>query len=228
MDLWKKVLGMAIVGLCIGVNQVHAAPITIFNTGLDAVGLLAAGGTGDAHYNLTVSADPSVIPITPAIVASPIAAGLWVPNQTDSQWISPSANQACCPSGSGNPTGGYTYQTTFDLTGLVPSSALITGEWATDNNGVDILINGFSTVQTTGNADYGFFTPFSISSNFVPGMNTLDFVLNNAPSAVDGNPTGLHVRILTATADSVPEPAPLVLLGFGLAALGIVFKYQRS
>ena len=38
MDLWKKVLSMAIVGLCVGATQVHADSITLFNTGVLADG----------------------------------------------------------------------------------------------------------------------------------------------------------------------------------------------
>lgn len=222
MDLWKKFLGMAvmaIVGLCVGAAQVHADSITLFNTGIAADGSLAAGGSVDLHYTLISSADPS-FPGPNAIVADPIAIGSWVANGPSSQWISPSANQLCCPPGSGNPVGDYTYRTTFDLTGLDPGSALITGNWATDNAGVDILINGISTGQTTGIADFGFFTSFSISTGFVSGLNTLDFVTNNACCAT-GNPTGLRVE-LSGTATSVaavPEPSSLLLFGFGLAGL---------
>jgi hypothetical protein len=64
-----------------------------------------------------------------------------------------------------------------DLTGLDPTTALVTGQWATDNAGNDILINGISTAQTSGG--FNTFTAFMISSNFVPGINTVDFVVED-------------------------------------------------
>jgi len=158
---------------------------TLFNTGL------AAGGSVDPHYKLTHSADES-FPGPDAIVANP-PAGAWVSNTSTSKWISPSANQTQSPGG-GNPVGTYTYRTTFDLTGLDPGSASITGQWATDNAGMDILINGISTGQTIGIAEFAHFTPFSISTGFISGLNTLNFVTHNACCA-DGNPTGLRVEM---------------------------------
>ena len=104
MDLWKKVLGMAIVGLCVGATQVHAAPITLFNTGLGGL------GTVDPNYELIASDDPAN-PGPDAIVADPSAVQ-WIANDVTSKWISPSPIQDCCPAGSGNPDGTYIYQTT--------------------------------------------------------------------------------------------------------------------
>ena len=102
----------------------------------------------------------------------------------------------------------------FDLTGLVPGSAMITGRRATDNSGT-MFLNGVNT----GNTVSGFtaFTTFSINSGFVAGVNTLEFIVLNLAGTV-GNPTGLRVE-LSGTADVVPEPGTVVLLGSGLAGL---------
>jgi hypothetical protein len=43
-------------------------------------------------------------------------------------------------------------------------------------------------------AGFASFTPFTVNSGFIAGVNTLDFVVNNAPFA-GTNPTGLRVEI---------------------------------
>jgi hypothetical protein len=49
------------------------------------------------------------------------------------------------------PVGAYDYRTTFNLAGFNPSTASITGQWSTDNEGVEILINGVATGKTIPN-----------------------------------------------------------------------------
>ena len=99
-----------------------------------------------------------------------------------------------------------TFRLTFDLTGLDPSTATITGQWATDNFGPDILINGMSTGNTSGG--FGSFTAFSVSSGFVDGINTLDFVVQDF-----GVIAGFRVGEISGMA--VPAPATFLLLALG-------------
>ncbi len=141
----------------------------------------------------------------------------WAADDTTSKWISP---QPSYNNGQTDPAGTYIYQTTFSLAGLNPSTASLVFQLGTDNATTDILLNGVST-----GISYGSFSslssPFTISSGFVAGTNTLTFdTLNYAGDF--GNPGGLRVSI-SGTAAPVPEPASagLALLAAALSAVCI-------
>jgi len=65
---------------------------------------------------------------------------------------------------------------------------------------------------------YSSLGPFTLGSGFIAGINTLDFVVNNIGGEIT-NPTGLRVEFQSATADQVPVPAAIWLLGSGLLGL---------
>jgi hypothetical protein len=119
-------------------------------------------------------------------------------------------------------------QTTFDLTGFIPSTAeLVMSIWA-DNAVHDIKLNGVSTglslihpAATAFNFAGG--KTFSVNSGFVSGINTLEFLLVNDPPA---GPTGLRID-LSGTAMLVPEPGTMTLLLIGVA-LAAVARRRRS
>lgn len=198
----KSALVASIASLALWAGQAQAAPITsLFNTGVDASGTPLADNALDPHYVIT---SPAASTPFVATSAGGYPIGEWIGDNATSAWIAPTADTF-------DAAVTFVYRTSFDLTGFDPASALISGVWATDDPGTDILINGAST----GNASCCFtgFTPFSITSGFVAGINTLDFFVFNS-----GGPTGLRVE-MTGTADPVPEPVTLSLLGAGLAGV---------
>lgn len=186
----------------------------LFGTGLSSTGTPLAGGAIDPHYTLISSPDAAFGGPEAFVINNGFPIGPWFANSSTSKWIGARAD-----AGQGNVPGLYTYRTSFDLSGFDPASASITGQWASDNNGVDILINGASTGQTTTFTNFlTGFTPFAISSGFIAGINTIDFVVRNGADTL--NPTGLRVE-LQGTALPVPEPGTwlMALAGLGVMAL---------
>jgi hypothetical protein len=195
-----------------------ATPIAIFNTGVDAFGnVLPHGTVGDPHYSLISVPGGST---TTLIITS--AGGFPVPpyigDNTLSRWIGPGNDGDL-----NGPAGTYVYRTTFDLTGLNPATASLLIGWSTDNNGLDVALNGASLGQTTSFTQFSAgFSVFAVTSGFLPGVNTLDFWVNNG-----SGPTALRVEA-AGTADPIPEPGSLLLLGAGLAALGLLRARRRG
>ena len=198
-----------------------AGPIsltTLFNTGVANDGTRLADGAVDPHYSLTLSPDPNYP--GPAAFAGHVS--LWVANTSTSKWIGPD------PSFDYVASGNYIYRTTFYLPqDFDPNKdvASITGVWATDNTGIDILINGVSTGNSIPYGEWGVseswrtLSSLSINTGFAAGLNTLDFVIWN-----EGCNTGLQARMTgsyTIQPSPVPEPSEL-LLCIGLGAVGLV------
>jgi hypothetical protein len=155
--------------------------VAIFNTGVDSCGNLLPDQSADPHYSL-LGGSAFVVTNGPFPLD-----GSWLADGPRSKWIAPS------PTASGAQFTTFDYQITFDLTGLDPSTVTLTGSWTTDNEGVDILINGKSTGFSINPADHAGFkslVPFTISTGFVVGVNTLDFIVHNNEAV-----TGLRVEV---------------------------------
>ncbi len=184
----------------------------VFNTGVDEAGKpLETSGAVDQHYQLIESPDemspgPDAVTLNPGFPVGP-----WLAEGPDSRWIAPRAEQNV-----GSAEGDYTYRTTFSLSGFDPETAVLSGRWATDNSGLDVLLNGESQFATSNG--FGEFTDFEITTGFVEGENTLDFLLNNAPAT--NNPTGLRVE-LTVDA-TLLESAPPSIVVQPVDQLGLV------
>ncbi|WP_394762373.1 PEPxxWA-CTERM sorting domain-containing protein [Phenylobacterium sp.] len=214
----NQLLIAAIAATALGASAAQANTITtLFNTGVDSAGTPQANNALDTHYALVSG------PVTPALRSATTANGypvdVWGGDDGVSNWIG--------PVGDGHldgPVGYYDYQVSFSLAGLNAATALITGRWATDDHGYDVKINGISTGQNAGFATN--WTAFSITSGFVAGTNTLDFIVYNS-----GGPTGLRVEMAGTArglAGGVPEPASWALMMLGFGGLGAVLRRRRA
>jgi hypothetical protein len=168
-------------GFYYGDNPASSEPETIptlFSSGLDEAGIPLTPGLFDSHYHFSGSGDQTI-----AMQNHPA----WLANDALSQWIGFSGqgtdNQA---------PGQFNIATTFDLAGFDPETAVITLYLSVDNRVNDILINGVSTGITCGDFT-NWYGPYVISSGFVEGVNTLEFVFIN--EGADSNPAGLRVKM---------------------------------
>ena len=202
----------------------HAVPILdLFNTGVVTQGvLLPGGGDGEVDTHWDVVAGPGIVtPIDAVTYKHPS----YFADGPNSRWISV------------NPFGGpgnasFVYQTTFTLDPLFdPALTLIQAQCAADNSVSGVTLNGSPVGGAVCDGFDAFDPAFSITSGFIPGTNTLQF------TAVDGGPPGAFRAEFTSRTElledgdgeilPVPEPASMLLLGSGLAAMGL-FRGRRS
>jgi hypothetical protein len=184
-------------------------PITI-NSGADDTGAPLATYAVDPHFTLISSADPRFPgPLTEVVddTLFPIATGNWIASAT-SKWIAPQGNQDYLISPDyGDAVGDYTYRVTFDLTGYDPELVRLAGQWTADSVGIDILINGASTgfsISTNLLVPLQWWHSFAISTGFVQGTNTLDFVVQRLPwGGSTYLPTGLRAEFVIT---NLPPP----------------------
>jgi hypothetical protein len=217
----RIIFAFLVLGLVVGrVGLVQAAPISsLFNTGVNASGVALSDGTiGDPHYSLfSVPGDTTDIRVRTEVGGFPIPP--YFTGGTSSAWIGPNNDAAI-----DGPPGLYDYRTTFSVTGNA-STAAIFGGWSSDNDGVSILLNGNNTVNPgTSFTQFSLgFAPFSITSGFISGSNTLDFIVNNG--AESPNPTSLRVEMNAA---AIPEPETYAMMLAGLGLMGFIARRRKQ
>jgi hypothetical protein len=155
----------------------------------------------------------------------------YIGDSTTSAWIGPTGTDNILFGATG---GYYDYQTTFVLP--VGSNA-VTGEWATDNSGIDILVNGQSSgnkIGTTFSAYQGYtsYTPFALSNGFVNGTATVEFIVYNYSNSTALRVNNLHGATVAPEglqgATVAPEPSSFAVFGFlGLGMAGLMLKARK-
>ncbi len=205
-----RLFGWAVALCAMSAGMAWADAISISGTGQSVTSGL------DNNYQITADSTglyTGTLPGQAVVVTS--RPGAWA-SIAGSQWIGPTAIQASLGSTNG---GADTYQTTFSLAGLYPTTALLNFRLLVDNN-VVVTLNGTQVYsEGAGNGTFvGFTTPasFSVNSNFVSGVNTLDFMVGNGYG-----PTGLDLSV-SGTAQATPEPATMALSAAGLLAVGFI------
>lgn len=114
------------------------------------------------------------------------------------------------------------FTTTFDLTGYNASTAMITGSWGVDNYATIFLNNVDTGVSLVfGQDSFRTLHAFSISENFIAGVNTLTVkVTNGYVNEPNRDPGPMALRFDDLVLTAVPEPLSIALLGLGLAGIG--------
>jgi len=212
---WRAAALAVLVVACGETCHAAATPIpSLFNTGFGVDRRELSDGAVDPHYTLVSVPSNSGAGFLSFVTRSdrfPLSTqpGGWLPDDATSKWISPQADQSSYVGITSAALGYYVYRTYFNLSSFVPRTARITGRWSTDNYGLDVLINGTSTGITHDDPNMQFhaFSDFGITSGFVDGVNTLDFVVSNPGDPGIINPTGLRVEMTGAAALPLPGDA---------------------
>ncbi len=213
------ILTVAAMALSAGGPVLRAASITdLYNTGVNDAGITLPGGASDPHYTLTSSPLGSgaafVVDNAPHNNAPPIPP--WVNDSTvgtpGTMWIS-GPNTPLTPNTS-DLNGTYVYRTLFSIgAGFDHATASLAGVVTADDR-VSIFLNGVSRFGPTDDGAFTTLLPFSIDGGFVPGVNSLEFRVENTFRAAQG----LFVTI-AGQVSAAPGPSSVVVLGSGLAGL---------
>lgn len=216
------------------------------NTGVD---VLPADGYDDNFRVVSTPLGPTDVPAYIVDGIWPESGGPWVDNSFLSRWIAPSDNVGT-DGRLTHPTGEYIYENTFSVIddGMGPVNVTLSGLWSSDNQALDIYLDGAplsvlitpaETAERTFEALHAFSASFTIGSGYMAdfGPHALQFVVNNLPVSGEGigeirngNPTGLRVQYDLGQISQVPvpEPASMLLWGtLGLAAVG-ARRFRRS
>jgi hypothetical protein len=203
-----------VIDLSTGIDSTTETQLT--NNAPDPRYAVVAGGTG-GFVGQTLIARSSPLP------------NLYLADgaSTKSRWIAPNSGQGL--EGISVNAGTFNVQTTVDLTGFLPNTAVIpTARFAIDDDLLGIQVNG-TPIFTPGNGfqrglDKFYGLPANMGAGtFHAGLNTITFNLQNN---VPGTPLAFRLEA-TVTATPVPEPAAAAAAVVGLALGGTALLCRR-
>ena len=147
--------------------------IVLFNTG---VGLKE--GESDPHWQIVARSDDAAFKPQAGLFRGPGGNAL-ENDPARSQWLSLVGGDAKLPE-----EVVYVFRTTFDLRGMLPSTAALQGRFIADDRVVAVRLNGRRLpvpVQRDGDP-FIYWAKFHVAAGFVTGTNVLEFdVLNACP-----------------------------------------------
>jgi len=184
------------------VVTIGAIASELYPTGVDTNGQIMASPANnpDPHYTLIQSDDPNHLGLDalvwdtnqcPIAYAGTCGNGSYTANDGVSTWIGPGGNQG--GSAPTDPEGLYTYRTEFVMDQANPATATLSLNGATEGEIVAIYLNGVSVgpLPVAARPGYSLYSwlPLTITNVnvLVPGINTLDMVLNSGLGNVNGS-----------------------------------------
>jgi hypothetical protein len=153
-------------------------------------------GEDDPHWQIVArSDDPAFQPRAAKVMPIPSVMD-FIPNSPASKWISLVADGSYLPE-----RVTYTFRTCFDLTGMLPETAVLRGGFIVDNHVVGIRLNGRELTVPAHGYDPPFYqwNKFSVNAGFVAGRNVLEIDVYNGYDPAKKSPaeeTGGHMACL--------------------------------
>ena len=187
----------------------------VFNTGCDANDVAdAVAGATDLHYTLSDSADannPGPATAVWNMTTYPISAngGGFANIDGVSQWIGPGTDTDSYTS----PQGYYVYRTHIladSVNTALPCS--VSGTWWGNTQCSNLLVNGLSLGISNSYVNLPIDgTPFVITNGFVPGLNTLDFVVPCVNPNGSYPESAVRIEISSALGQALSAGKPQIL-----------------
>lgn len=208
----KVLLAASLVAGTSLISGTAKADVMNLSTGINVTGnidnLWTVSGSGVTNSQLET--------LSPGFPSPP-----WVADDSNSRWLVPvQFGQSNAPPAS-NPAIDYDYQTTFNLSSADLLVAKLSGRWLSDNNTVQIYLNGNLITPGSNSVSNSYTTWTSLTGDgvgfFQTGANVLEFHVLNQPQEYN-NPTGFRFEGGVTTA--VPEPASLIMSAVSTLMLG--------
>jgi hypothetical protein len=191
----------------------------LYSTGMDAT---APGQAGTADHHWTLIRNPSDNRINPAFITLPNSS--WLANGNNSQWIAPSPDERAALDSPGS----YTYRMMVDLSGFDSGSAEVDLNVAVAHQVTDIQANHISLGVPPATGSQAF-TAIKLTNGLSSGLNLLDFVIQNDPTAA--KPSGLRVEFPSSSIKVSPDGTRFsewFLIDMGCASYQVTTRLNQA